>query len=93
MLDFKQAKFKKLAKTQSKFKDATGKLAVNAQNMIKRHGGVLGLCAIVSSSPYEIPPYLPDVLTYLCAFVNDPAPIQVLSEIHNLNSKLILFLF
>jgi len=44
--------------------------------MIKRHGGVLGLCAIVSSSPYEIPPYLPDVLTYLCAFVNDPAPIQ-----------------
>ncbi len=47
------------------------------QNLIIRHGGILGVCAIVNSSPYEIPAHLPDLITYLCAFINDPAPIQV----------------
>ena len=46
-------------------------------NLIKRHGGLLGLCAIVGSCPYDVPAYLPDTVTYLCEFINDPAPIQV----------------
>ena len=45
-------------------------------NLVKRHGAVLGLCSVVASSPYDVPTYLPDTVTYLCQFINDPAPIQ-----------------
>jgi hypothetical protein len=69
--------FKKLSKTKAKGKDSEGKAVLNTQNLVKRHGGILGLCAIAGSSPYEIPSYLPDIITYLCAFINDTAPIQV----------------
>jgi proteasome activator subunit 4 len=69
--------FKKLSRTKIKSKDTEGKSILNTQNLVKRHGGLLGLCAIASSSPYEVPSYLPDIITYLCAFINDTAPIQV----------------
>lgn len=78
--------FKKLSKTKAKNKDSGGKVVINTQNLIKRHGGILGLCSLVSSSPYEIPDYLPDIVTYLCAFINDTAPIQV--EKQNTNKLL-----
>ena len=45
--------------------------------LVQRHGGILGLCAVVSSCPYDVPQYLPDAVTYLCQFINDPVPIQV----------------
>ena len=64
------------AKARTKNKE-TGVVEVNAANLIKRHAGVLGLCAIVDSCPYDVPAYLPDTLTFLCRFVNDPVPIQV----------------
>ncbi len=68
---------KSLSKIKAKKKDAeTGKLMINMPNLIKRHGGILGLCSIVNASPYEVPAYLPDVVTYLCEFINDPVPIQ-----------------
>ena len=52
------------------------------QNIVKRHGGLLGLCAIVYSCPYDIScSYLPEVVTYLCDFINDPVPIQVILTI------------
>ncbi|CAF0793633.1 unnamed protein product [Rotaria sordida] len=38
--------------------------------------GILGLCAIVLSSPYDIPTYLPDALMILCEHSYDPDPIQ-----------------
>ena len=50
---------------------------INQPNLIKRHGGILGLCSLVNASPYDIPSYLPDVVTYLCQFTNDPEPIMV----------------
>ena len=41
------------------------------KNLAKKHGGILGLCSIVSSYPYEMPTYLPDTVQYLCQFAND----------------------
>ncbi|KRZ93751.1 Proteasome activator complex subunit 4 [Trichinella sp. T8] len=40
-----------------------------------RHAGILGLSAIVSSQPYAVPNYLPDILMRLCRYVNDSAHI------------------
>ncbi|CAF3739250.1 unnamed protein product [Rotaria sp. Silwood1] len=37
---------------------------------------VLGLCAIVLSSPYDIPSYVPDALMLLCEHSHDPDIIQ-----------------
>jgi proteasome activator subunit 4 len=69
---------KRLSKIKAKSKDKeSGKVSINMANLIKRHGGILGLCSIVNSSPYDVPSYLPDVVTYLCHFINDPVPIQV----------------
>ena len=39
--------------------------------------GILGLCAIVLSSPYDIPSYVPDALMLLCEHSYDPDLIQV----------------
>ncbi len=39
--------------------------------------GNLGLCAIVLSSPYDIPTYVPDALMLLCEHSHDPDLIQV----------------
>jgi hypothetical protein len=41
-------------KTRSKEKD-TEKLIINMPNLIKRHGGILGICSIVNSSSYDVP--------------------------------------
>ena len=83
LFHFKKNDFKKLSKTKAKSKDAEGKGIINTQNLIKRHGGILGLCSIASSCPYEVPSYLPDIVTYLCSFINDTAPIQVRNFISN----------
>ena len=69
---------KTLSKTKAKKKDKeSDKMVINLLGLVKRHGGILGLCSIVNSHPYDVPSYLPDVLTYLCQFTNDPVPIQV----------------
>lgn len=36
---------------------------------------MLGLCAVVNSCPYDIPPYLPDILMLLGDHLHDPQPI------------------
>lgn len=65
-----------MTKNEIKTKDID-KIVINKQNLVKRHSGVLGLCSIVNSSPYDLPAYLPDIVSYLCEFINDPQPIQV----------------
>ena len=75
--------FKKLSKSKLKSKstpmEVDGKVEKNIQSIVKRHGGLLGLCSIVYSCPYDIScSFLPDTVTYLCDFINDPVPIQVL---------------
>lgn len=39
--------------------------------------GVLGLSAIVLSSPYDIAPFVPEALMFLCEHSDDPDLIQV----------------
>ncbi len=63
-------------KARSKEKE-TCKIVVNMANLVKRHGGILGICSIVNSCPYDVPEYLPENVTYLCQFINDPVPVQV----------------
>ena len=45
--------------------------------LVKRRGGVLGLCAIVLSSPYDISKYLPTALMLVCKHSYDHSLIQV----------------
>ena len=74
----KKNHLKKLSRINPRVKEPeTGKMITNMANIIKRHGGVLGLCSIVNSCPYDVPSYLPDTVTYLCQYTNDPVPIQV----------------
>jgi hypothetical protein len=55
-------------------------------------GAIIGLCSIVNSYPYEITPFLPKVLTHLCAFMNHrQGLIKVLRLIFKLISSPLLF--
>lgn len=71
-----------MAKLKNCFKQLT-KIPIKSNNIVdqanlnKKHGGILGLCALINASPYDIPKYLPDILTHLCRFNNDPSPIKV----------------
>ncbi|CAF0736207.1 unnamed protein product [Didymodactylos carnosus] len=67
--------FKVMSKTNY-FTKVDGKKVTSTENIVKRHGGVLGLCAIVLSSPYEIPSYLPEALMLLAEHSHDPDLIQ-----------------
>ncbi|CAF5160314.1 unnamed protein product [Rotaria sp. Silwood1] len=67
--------FRVMSKT-SYFTKVDGKKVTSAENIVKRHGGVLGLCAIVLSSPYDIPNHVPEALMLLCEHSHDPDLIQ-----------------
>ncbi|CAM4792055.1 unnamed protein product [Rotaria magnacalcarata] len=67
--------FRSMSKT-SYFTKIDGKKVTSPENVVKRHGGVLGLCAIVLSSPYEIPNHVPEALMLLCEHSHDPDLIQ-----------------
>ncbi len=54
-----------------------GKRITSTKNIVQRHGGVLGFCAIILSSPYDISIHVPDALMFLCDHSNDPNVIQV----------------
>ena len=41
------------------------------------HSGILGLCAIAEAFPYDVPPFLPDLLVELSTHLNDPQPTPV----------------
>ncbi|CAF0768198.1 unnamed protein product [Adineta steineri] len=53
-----------------------GNKVILSKNIVKRHGGVLGLCAIVLASPYDIPMHVPNALMLLCEHSHDPDLIQ-----------------
>eukprot|EP00762_Andalucia_godoyi_P008690 ANDGO_00432.mRNA.1 Proteasome activator subunit 4 len=44
--------------------------------LVKRHAGVLGLCAIVLSHPYGVPEWLVPVIVALSRHVDDPEPVN-----------------
>lgn len=66
----------KSATLPKKSSAATVKRAV-ADPLLERHAGVLGLCAFVAASPYDVPEYLPEVIVSLGDFLHDPPPIPV----------------
>jgi hypothetical protein len=45
--------------------------------MIKRHGGVLGVGAVVLSMPYDLPQWMPTLLLDCASHISDPMPIKV----------------
>lgn len=53
------------------------KKVISTENIVKRHGGILGLCAIVLASPYVIMTNVPDALVILCEHMTDPDIIRV----------------
>ncbi|CAF0997933.1 unnamed protein product [Rotaria sordida] len=63
--------FRLMSKTNY-FIRVDGKKVTSTENIVKRHGGVLGLCAIVLSSPYDIPIHIPRALMLLCEHSHDP---------------------
>jgi len=42
----------------------------------KRHAGVLGMAALIGAYPYDVPPWMPEVLVQLAQHVIDPIPIK-----------------
>ena len=48
----------------------------NVDNKV-HHSGILGLCAIAEAFPYDVPPFLPDLLVELSTHLNDPPPTPV----------------
>ncbi|TPX30864.1 hypothetical protein SmJEL517_g05679 [Synchytrium microbalum] len=44
--------------------------------ILRRHAATLGLSSLVTSTPYEVPDWMPDVLVMLAKCHSDPAPIS-----------------
>ena len=51
--------------------------ASESENLVKRHSGVLGLCAFITAYPYDIPEFVPNVFEIISNHLNDPQPIPV----------------
>ncbi|CAH0550528.1 unnamed protein product [Brassicogethes aeneus] len=66
-------KFQLKARTKLK-KNVTSK-GKEVGNLRTRHAGVLGLCAYISSHPYDVPDYMPSIFGDLGPHLNDPQPI------------------
>ncbi|GMT08718.1 hypothetical protein PFISCL1PPCAC_15 [Pristionchus fissidentatus] len=50
--------------------------AVASDSLTLRHSGVLGLCSIVQAFPYSVPPFMPDILAFLCRHGREKEPIK-----------------
>lgn len=50
--------------------------AVASNSLTLRHSGVLGLCSIVQAFPYSVPPFLPEILAFLCRNGREKEPIK-----------------
>ena len=53
------------------------KKAAPADLLLRHHAATLGMSALILAFPYEMPTWLPEVITTFSGHVNDPAPIQV----------------
>ena len=47
-----------------------------APSLAEKHGVVLGLKAFVLSAPYDVPPWLPEVLMALVRLAVEPPPVR-----------------
>ena len=44
-------------------------------DVVRRHSGILGWCAIVNAYPYDVPDFMPKILMRLADHLHDPPPI------------------
>lgn len=58
---------------QKKFIEWSG-----SPELLRRHAGIIGLSGIVTSTPYKVPSYLPDILMYLVKHLGDKPPINIM---------------
>jgi len=75
MAQFKLEVSKKIKKKPKENEDVSLFQVNQCKAILVRHSGVLGLSAFVSSSPYDIPEHLPDILMTLADHLHDPQPI------------------
>ncbi|RWS23352.1 proteasome activator complex subunit 4-like protein, partial [Leptotrombidium deliense] len=50
------------------------------KELVQRHAGFVGLCAIVNAFPFDVPYFIPSILVYLSAHLNAAEPIRVTIE-------------
>eukprot|EP00761_Pharyngomonas_kirbyi_P004793 gb/GECH01004798.1/.p1 GENE.gb/GECH01004798.1/~~gb/GECH01004798.1/.p1 ORF type:complete len:1870 (+),score=407.61 gb/GECH01004798.1/:1-5610(+) len=62
-------KFKQWARIPVSRKSSSSQIA-------SKHSGILGLSALISAFPYDIPDFMPEVLVQLSRHASDPAPIM-----------------
>lgn len=60
-----------------KRKQSNGTFTIDPKNTVRRHSGILCLCACVDAYPYTVPDHLPEILTLLSDHLTDPQPISV----------------
>ncbi|KAI9594574.1 hypothetical protein BDF19DRAFT_466137 [Syncephalis fuscata] len=53
------------------------KSKLNPTKLHQRHAGVLGLASIILAFPYQVPPWMPEVMVRLSRCLADPEPIKV----------------
>jgi len=75
MAKFKLEVSKKIRKKRKENEELSVFQANQCKAVLRRHSGVLGLSAFVSSSPYDIPEHLPPILMILADHLHDPQPI------------------
>ena len=82
--------FRKLAKTRVKApktpkasasaasiaSEGTPVDAISPEAVYRRHGGVLGFCAVIEAFPYDVPEVVPPALMEVCEHIHDPMPIS-----------------
>jgi len=56
--------------------DGNAGSSVAEPTLAQRHGPILGLVALVQSSPYSVPAWLPEVVSRLAGAASEPPPIR-----------------
>ena len=58
-------------------------LSTVSEDLVARHGAVLGLCAFLAAFPHQVPDFLPELLLFLGRFINAGQPSAGFSFIIN----------
>jgi len=70
-----QKKASKFAQRRQEALKKTQKIPLTPDEMDAGHSAILGLCAFVDTHPYDVPPFLPDILVILSTHLHDPEPV------------------
>jgi len=70
---FRENSFKEAILLQKRNKT---RLSENGLSLAARHGVVLALASSILSVPYDLPSWLPDIITLLAHFIGEPSPIR-----------------